>query len=80
MVYTGKEGRTGEGCPLAKWILRRSSTSEKALMLVRERAGHKCATAVLAVLIVLWDGVPRSEADDLYELLRKVPFFVERRA
>lgn len=43
----------------------------QVLCLVRERPGHKCATAVLAVLVVLWEGVPRTEADELYDLLAR---------
>ncbi len=72
VVYTGKEGRTQDGCPVAKWIIRRSGEDEKVLCVVRVRPGHSCATAVLVVSILLWDGIPVTVATDLYELLRKV--------
>ncbi|XP_056427475.1 methylcytosine dioxygenase TET3 isoform X1 [Hyla sarda] len=69
VIYTGREGKSSRGCPIAKWVIRRQSEEEKLLCLVRRRAGHHCENAVIIILIMAWEGIPRSFGDKLYDTI-----------
>lgn len=69
VVYTGKEAKTSDGCPVAKAIVRRSGDQEIVLALVRHRKGHNCDSAFIIVAIVVWDAIDRFFADILYDTI-----------
>merc|ERR1719319_1719776 len=65
--FTPKEGVTSEGCPIAKWVIRRTNDDEKYLVVVKERYGHQCEWTWIAMSLVQWDGVPPELADKAYD-------------
>ncbi|KAL7049374.1 hypothetical protein ACKWTF_003670 [Chironomus riparius] len=69
VLYTGKEGKSTQGCPTAKWVIRRVDPEEKALFIVKRRQGHRCRAAFIVISIVVWDAMPLIEADNMYKLL-----------
>ncbi|CAG2121790.1 unnamed protein product, partial [Medioppia subpectinata] len=69
VVYMEKEGKSREGCPIAKSVLRRANDQELVLALVRYRKGHKCSQTYIIVSIVVWDAIDRCFADKLYDII-----------
>ncbi|PFX14640.1 Methylcytosine dioxygenase TET2 [Stylophora pistillata] len=67
--YTGKEGKNHLGCPIARWVIRRSSDQEKILVIARKRTDHVCDSTLTVVNIVLWEGITQERADYLYKAL-----------
>ena len=65
--FSGKEGKTSQDCPIAKWIIKRPNLEEKYLIVAKERLGHSCKFAFTVAAIISWDGVPRELADRAYE-------------
>ena len=65
--FTGKEGKTVEDCPIAKWIVRRSSQEEKFVVVTKERYGHSCQFTWVVASILQWDGIGRDLADRAYQ-------------
>ncbi len=49
--------------------MRRSSLEEKYLVIVKSRPNHSCSVVWQVMAIVVWDGVQRERADELYDKL-----------
>ena len=74
-----EESKTREGCPLAKWIIRRSSNTEQILALVKETRNMASSSnstesssssserIVTIIALVIWDAIDSNLADRLYE-------------
>ncbi len=67
--YCKREGKSVHGCPIAKYIVRRPNESEKFVVIVKDRVGHRCENKWIVVSIIAWDGVPRKIADETYDHL-----------
>lgn len=68
--YCSKEGKTKLGCPIAKYVIRRSGEEEKLLVVTKHRKGHTCPNSWIVVSIVAWEGVRGDLADYSYDNLR----------
>jgi len=68
---TSTEGKNGDGCPMARWVLRRTNEAEKYLVAVKRSSGHTCEHQYTVVIIVAWEGIAKQYADDMYEYLRQ---------
>ena len=66
-VYCAREGKSKLGCPIAKYIIRRTNSEEKFLVVAKDRIGHKCEHKWIVISIVAWDGIPRELADHAYD-------------
>ena len=44
--YVSEEGKTPAGCPMAKYVVRRSGLSEKFTVICKKRHGHTCQVNV----------------------------------
>lgn len=71
-----EESKTQEGCPLAKWIIRRSSNEEQILALVKEETSQtpsfstsssSRAGIVTIIALVIWDAIDSDLAAQVYE-------------
>ncbi|EDO42832.1 predicted protein, partial [Nematostella vectensis] len=69
IIYTNKEGRNAQGCPIARWVIRRSGNDEKVLVLVRKRPGHHCSMALVVTSVVIWEGISEERGHSLYKEL-----------
>lgn len=79
-----KESKTREGCPVAKWIIRRSSNLERILALVKESKtkssfSSSSSGVVVIVALVIWDAIDSHLADELDETVvyKTVNFGIE---
>lgn len=50
-------------------MIRRTNYDEKYLIIVKQRQGHFCFSAFIVVCIVVWDGISRSDSDNMYTTL-----------
>ena len=66
--YVPREGKTSQGCPVAKYIVRRRDEEEKYLVAAKHRLGHHCEYTWTVTLIIAWDGLNRKLADNAYDV------------
>ena len=55
---TGKEGKTVEGCPIAKWIMKRSGSEEEFVVVTKERYEVPASTPGVALLFAIYSAKP----------------------
>ena len=74
VCFTGKEGKTSEDCPIAKWILQRPGLHEKHLVVVKERYKHFFDYTWVIAAIISWDSLPRELADKAYDEISSITY------
>jgi len=67
----GFEGVTAEGCPVAKWVISRSSKMEKYIVVYKARPNHLCAAACTAAAILIFDAVEQVQCAEAYSIVTK---------
>ena len=60
------------GCPKAEQILRRQCDNEKFLVVAKNRTAHFCATRLMVIAVVDWNGVPKNLANYAYGRLSRL--------
>ena len=68
-VYCAREGKSKLGCPIAKYIIRRTSQNEKFLVVAKCQIGENGDNIWIVISIIAWDGVPVGLADHAYNHL-----------
>ena len=50
-------------------VVRRSNKNEKYCIIVKNRYGHMCQYAWIAVSLIQWEGLPSDLADTAYDII-----------
>lgn len=51
------EGRSEQGCPQARWVLRRSAQGERFGVVYKTRPGHYCPAACIVIAILQYEAI-----------------------